>query len=51
MKLVACPNQVKIFVDSTGHRQLPFLAVVISLMEDRPESIDSIIVSWCVVLE
>jgi hypothetical protein len=49
MKLASCPNCAKIFFNSTTRRQVPFTAVVISLMGDEPESIDSIIVSLCVV--
>jgi hypothetical protein len=37
--------------DTTTHRQVPFSAVVISLMDDTPESIDPVVVSLCVVLE
>jgi hypothetical protein len=51
MKLAACPNWAQIFFDSTTRRQIPFTAVVVSLMGDGPDSIDSIIVSSCVVLE
>ena len=41
----------QIFFDATTCRQVPFSAVVISLMGDTPESIDPVIVSSCVVLE
>ena len=51
MKLAACPNWAEIFFDSTTCRQVPFTAVVISLMGDGPDSLDSIIVSSCIVLE
>ncbi len=51
MKLASCPNWAGIFFDSTTCRQVPFTAVVISLMGDEPVSIDSIIVSSCVILE
>jgi hypothetical protein len=51
MKLAACPDWAEIFFDSTTQRQIPFTAVVISLMGDGPDSIDSIIVSSCIVLE
>ncbi len=51
LKLAACPNWAEIFFDSTTCRQVPFLAVIISLMGDGPESIDPIIVSSFVVLE
>jgi len=51
MKLAACPNWAEIFFDSTTRRQVPFMAVVISLMGDGPDSLDSIIVSSCIVLE
>jgi len=51
MKLAACPNWAEIFFDSTTRRQVPFTAVVISLMGDGPDSLDSIIVSSCIVLE
>ena len=51
MKLAACPNWAQIFFDSTTRRQVPFTAIVVSLMGDEPDSIDSIIVSSCIVLE
>jgi hypothetical protein len=51
MKLAACPNWAQIFFDSTTRRQIPFTAVVVSLMGDGPDTIDPIIVSSCVVLE
>ena len=51
MKLAACPNWAEIFFDSTTRRQIPFTAVVVSLMGDGPDSMDSIIVSSCIVLE
>ena len=51
MKLAACPNWAQIFFDSTTRRQVPFTAIVVSLMGDGPDSIDPIIVSSCVVLE
>jgi hypothetical protein len=51
MKLASCPNWAEILFNSTTRRQVPFTAVMISLMGDEPESIDSIIVSLCVVLE
>ena len=51
MKLAACPNWAEIFFDATTRRQVPFSAVVISLMGDGPETIDPVIVSSCVVLE
>ena len=51
MKLSVCPNWAEIFFDATTRRQVPFSAVVISLMGDTPESIDPVIVSSCVVLE
>ena len=51
MKLTACPNWAQIFVDSTIQRQVPFTAIVVSLMGDGPDSINPIIVSPCVVLE
>jgi len=51
MKLSVCPNWADIFFDATTRRQVPFSAVVISLMGDTPESIDPVIVSLCVVLE
>ena len=46
-----CPNWAQIFFDSTIRRQVPFTAIVVSLMGDGPDSIDPIIVSSCVVLE
>ncbi len=51
MKLAACPNWAQIFFDATTRRQVPFSAVVISLMGDDPETIDPVIVSSCVILE
>ena len=51
MKLAACPNWAEIFFDATTRRQVPFLAVVISLMGDDPETIDPVIVLSCVILE
>jgi hypothetical protein len=51
MKLAVCPNWAETFFDATTHRQVPFSAVVISLMGDGPESIPPIIVSSCVILE
>jgi len=51
MKLAVCRNWAEIFFDATACRQVPFSAVVISLMGDGPESIDPIIVSSCVFLE
>ena len=51
MKLAACPNWAEIFFDATTRRQIPFSAVVVSLMGDGPETIDPIIVSSCVILE
>ena len=51
MKLAACPDWAQIFFDSTTRGQVPFMAFVVSLMGDGPDSLDSIIVSSCVVLE
>ena len=51
MKLAACPDWAQIFFDSTTRGQVPFMAFVVSLMGDGPDSLDSIIVSLCVVLE
>ena len=51
MKQSVCSNWAEIFFDATTRRQVPFSAVVISLMGDTPESIDPVIVSLCVVLE
>lgn len=51
MKLAVCTTWAEIFFDATTCRQVPFSAVVISLMGDTPESIDPVIVSSCVVLE
>jgi hypothetical protein len=51
MKLAACPHWAEIFFDATTRRQVPFSAVVISLMGDDPETIDPLIVSSCVILE
>ena len=51
MKLSVCTNWAEIFVDATTRRQVPFSAVVISLMDDTPESINPVVNSSCVVLE
>ncbi len=51
MKLDVCPTCAEIFFDATTQRQVPFLAFVISLMGDGPESINPIIVLSCIVLE
>ena len=51
MKLAACPKWGEIFFDATTRRQVPFSAVVISLIGNTPESVDPIIVSSCVVME
>ena len=51
MKLATRPHQAEIFFDATTHQQVPFLAVVISLMGDDPETIDPVIVLSCVILE
>jgi hypothetical protein len=51
MKLAACPNWAEIFFDATTRRQVPFSAVVISLMGDGPNTIDPVIVLSCVILE
>ena len=51
MKLAACLHWAEIFFDATTRRQVPFSAVVISLMGDDPETIDPLIVSSCVILE
>ena len=51
MTLAACSNWAEIFFDATTHRQVPFSAVVTSLMGDDPETIDPLIVSSCVILE
>ena len=51
MKLAVCTTWAEIFFDATTCRQVPFSAVVISLMGDTPDSIDPVIVSSCVVLE
>jgi hypothetical protein len=51
MKLAACPNWAEIFFGATTRRQVPFSAVLISLMGDDPETIDPVILSSCVVLE
>jgi hypothetical protein len=51
MKLAVCTNWAEIFFDARTRRQVPFSAVVISLMGDTPESINPVIVSSCVVLE
>jgi len=51
MKLAACFHWAEIFFDVTTRRQVPFLAVVISLMGDDNETIDPVIVLSCVILE
>lgn len=50
MKLAACPDWMQIFFDATTRRQIPFSAVIISLMGDEPGSFDPIIVSSCVIM-
>lgn len=50
MKLAACPDWSQIFFDATTRRQIPFSAVIISLMGDEPGSFDPIIVSSCVIM-
>ena len=50
MKLAACPDWMQIFFDATTWRQIPFSAVMISLMGDEPGSFDPIIVSSCVIM-
>ena len=50
MKLAACPGWSQIFFDATTRRQIPFSAVIISLMGDEPGSFDPIIVSSCVIM-
>jgi hypothetical protein len=51
IKLASCPNWAEIFFDLTTHRQVPFSAVFISLMGNKPNTIDPIIISPCVILE
>ncbi len=51
IKLAVCPNWAEIFFDATSHRQVPFSAVLISLMGDGPNTIVPIIVLSCVILE
>jgi hypothetical protein len=51
MKLAVCPNWAEIFFDATTRRQVPFSAVVISLMGDGPKTIDPVIVLSCLILE
>jgi hypothetical protein len=51
MKLAVCPNWAEIFFDATTRRQVPFSAVIISLMGDGPDTIDPIIVLSYVILE
>jgi hypothetical protein len=51
MKLVFFPNRAEIFFDTTTCRQVPFSAVVISLMGDGPKTMDPFIVLSCVILE
>jgi hypothetical protein len=51
MKLAACPDWRQIFFDGTTRRQIPFSAVIITLMGDEPGSFDPIIVSSCVIME
>jgi hypothetical protein len=51
MKLAICSNWAEIFFDATTRRQVPFSAVIISLMGDGPDTIDPMIVLSCVILE
>ena len=53
MKLASCPDWAQIFFDATMRRQIPFLAVIISLMgdEDDASTLDSVIVSLCVITD
>ena len=51
MKLAVCLNWAEIFFDATTRRQVPFSAVVINLMGDEPDTIDPVIISFCVILE
>jgi hypothetical protein len=51
IKLAACPNWGEIFFDAKAHRQVPFSAIVNSLMGDKPDIIDPIIVLSCIIWE
>ena len=51
MKLASCEDWAQILFDATTRRQVPFSAVVISLMGDEATSLDPVIVSSCVILE
>jgi hypothetical protein len=51
LKLAACPNWAEIFFDTTTCRQVPFSAVVISSVGDKPDTIDPIIFLSCIILE
>ena len=51
MKLAACPDWRQIFFDGTTRRQIPFSAVIITLMGDEPGLFDPTIVSSCVIME
>jgi hypothetical protein len=49
--MAICPNWSELFFDATICRQVPFSAVVISLMGDGPKTMDPVIVSSCIILE
>jgi hypothetical protein len=51
MKLAVCLNWVEIFFDTMTCRQVPFSAVVITLVGDGPKTIDPVIVLSYVILE
>ena len=51
MKLAACPDWHQIFFDGTTWRQIPFSAVIKTLMGDEPGLFDPIKVSLCVLTE
>ena len=51
MKLAACPDWEQIFFDATTRRQIPFSAVIISLMGDDATALDPVIVSSCVITD
>ena len=53
MKLASYPDWVQIFFNATTRRQIPFLAVIISLMGDGDDAstLDPVIVSSCVITD
>ena len=53
MKLASCPDWAQIFFDATTRRQIPFSAVIISLMGDGDDAstLDPVIVLPCVITD